>query len=81
MLFLFDASSGACIGRVNRSFRCELLDAWVFRTVATVREQSDGWRVRYNTERAHDAPCRVPPCTFLPGAPSSVPGSHFKRRA
>lgn len=68
----------AYIERFNRSFRYELLDAWVFQTVAEVQELSVAWRVRYNTERAHHALGRVPPSTFLPRATNPVPQSDVK---
>jgi putative transposase len=74
-------NQNAYIERFNRSYRFELLDAWVFQTVAEVQELSEAWRVRYNTERAHDALGRVPPSTFLPRAPNPVPVSDFKRCA
>lgn len=70
-------NQNAYIERFNRSFRYELLDAWVFQTLAEVQELSEGWRVRYTTERAHDALGRVPPCTFLPRAPNPVPLSTY----
>ena len=54
-------NQNAYVERFNRSYRFELLDAWVFQSVAEVQELSEAWRVRYNTERAHDALGRVPP--------------------
>jgi putative transposase len=59
-------NQNAYIERFNRSFRHEVLDAWVFTSLADVREISEDWRQRYNTERAHDSLGNLPPLTFLP---------------
>ncbi len=59
-------NQNAYMERFNRSYRHEILDAWVFPTLDEVREVSEAWRVRYNTERAHDSLGDVPPLTFLP---------------
>lgn len=70
-------NQNAYIERFNRSYRYELLDAWVFTSLADVRDLSEAWRHRYNTERAHDALGRVPPLTFLSRATPLSP-SHFQ---
>lgn len=70
-------NQNAYIERFNRSYRHEILNAWVFMTLDEVRELSEAWRVRYNTERSHDSLGDVPPLTFLPR--STTPDlSHFK---
>lgn len=56
----------AYIERFNRSYRTEVLDAYVFATMAEVRELTALWLVSYNTERPHDSLGRVPPLHFLP---------------
>lgn len=63
-------NQNAYIERFNRSYRNEILNAWVFTTLHEVRELSEAWRVRYNTERSHDSLGDVPPLTFLPRATS-----------
>jgi putative transposase len=43
----------AYIERKNGSIRRELLNAYLFNTLAEVRELSEEWRIDYNTERPH----------------------------
>ena len=59
-------NQNAYIERFNRSYRNEILNAWVFMTLDEVRERSEAWRVRYHTERSHDRLGDVPPRTFVP---------------
>jgi putative transposase len=63
-------NQNAYIERFNRTYRTEVLDAWVFTSLTDVRELSETWRTNYNTERSHDSLGRVPPLTFLPRATS-----------
>jgi transposase InsO family protein len=56
----------AFIKRFNRTYREEVLDAWLFTSLAQVREVSATWLETYNTQRPHDSLGRVPPLTFLP---------------
>jgi putative transposase len=56
----------AYIERFNRSYRTEVLDAYLFESVSEVRGLTDAWLVTYNHERPHDSLGRVPPLTFLP---------------
>ena len=64
----------AYIERFNRSLRGEVLDAWVFESIAEVRAVTEEWLEDYNSERPHDSLGRVPPLTFLPrhGRPEST---------
>jgi putative transposase len=59
-------NQNAFIERFNRSYRTEVLNAWVFTSLAEVREITEEWRVSYNTERPHESLGRVPPCAYLP---------------
>ena len=43
----------AYIERKNGSLRRELLDAYLFYSLAEVRAMSEAWRIDYNTERPH----------------------------
>lgn len=63
--------------RFNRSFREEVLDAWVFTTLAEVGAVSEEWRHGYNTERSHESLGNVPPVTFLPKTARAT-SSNFK---
>jgi len=59
-------NQNAFIERFNRTYRTEVLNAWVFTSLAEVREITEGWLERYNTERPHRSLGRVPPRTYLP---------------
>src|SRR3954454_12541965 len=67
----------AYIERFNRSYRTEILDAYVFESLAEVRALTERWLVTYNQERPHDSLGRVPPLTFLP-RPTSLVQSPFR---
>lgn len=56
----------AYIERFNRSYRQEVLNAYVFESIEDVQLITDEWLEDYNTERPHDSLGRVPPRTFLP---------------
>lgn len=56
----------AYIERFNRSYREEVLSAYVFESIEQVRVLTDDWLRTYNEERPHDSLGRVPPLTFLP---------------
>ena len=59
-------NQNACIERSNRSYREEILNAWVFASLTEVRTSSEAWRVTYNTKRPHQRLGDAPPSTFLP---------------
>ena len=54
------------IERFNRTYRTEVLDAWVFSSLAEVRHVTEEWLEHYHTERPHDSLGSVPPRTYLP---------------
>ena len=56
----------AYIERFNRSYRTEVLDAYVFESIEEVRQITEIWLHEYNEERPHDSLGRVPPLTFMP---------------
>ena len=70
-------NQNAYIERINRSYRNEILNDWVFNTLEEVRDFSEDWRQRYKTARTHDSLGDVPPLTFLPRTTTSDP-SHFQ---
>jgi len=56
----------AFIERCNRSFREEVLDAYLFNSLEQVRDLTETWLEIYNTERPHHSLGQVPPLSFLP---------------
>jgi len=38
------------VERFNRTYRDELLDLYLFRTLGEVRQMTEQWRARYNNE-------------------------------
>ncbi len=59
-------NQNAFIERFNRTYRTEVLNAWVFQSLADVRQVTEEWRAIYNTKRPHDSLGGVPPLHFLP---------------
>ena len=56
----------AFIERFNKTYRNEVLDAYVFESIDQVRAITETWLREYNEERPHDSLGRVPPLTFMP---------------
>lgn len=54
----------AFIERFNRSYREEVLNAFLFDSIEDVREVTDGWVERYNEIRPHDALGSLPPAHY-----------------
>jgi putative transposase len=57
-------NQNAYIERFNRTFRHEVLDAYVFESLRQVREITRSWITEYNEERPHDSLGRIPPAMF-----------------
>ena len=70
-------TENAFIERFNKTYRDEVLDAYVFEAIEQVREVTDTWLSKYNEERPHDSLGRVPPLTFMP-RPLPARESNFK---
>ena len=54
----------AFIERYNRTYRTEVLNAYVFESLEQVREISAEWLQSYNEERPHDALAGLPPAMY-----------------
>jgi len=57
-------AQNAFVERFNRTYRHEILDAYVFDNLEQVRLISEGWLQLYNEERPHRALGRLPPVRF-----------------
>ena len=68
-------NQNAYIERFTRTYRREVLDAYVFASLAQVRAETESWLQTYNTERPHDSLGGVPPLTFLPRPTTPLPSS------
>jgi len=71
-------NQNAYIERFNRTFRHEVLDAYVFESLRQVHEITRQWITEYNEERPHDSLGRIPPAVFrrqIENAENSTSGS------
>ncbi len=57
-------SQNAFVERFNRTFRHEVLDAYLFESLDQVQEISAQWMQEYNEERPHDTLGRIPPAVY-----------------
>jgi putative transposase len=56
----------AFVERFNRTYREEVLDAYLFDSLEQVRDITELWIPEYNEERPHDSLGCVPPLSFKP---------------
>ena len=59
-------NQNAFIERFNKTYREEVLSAYVFETIDEAQQITDDWLINYNEQRPHDALGRVPPLTYMP---------------
>lgn len=57
-------NQNAYIERFNRTYRHEVLDAYVFESLRQVRRITRAWVDEYNEERPHDSLGNIPPAMF-----------------
>jgi len=53
------------VERFNKTYRTEVLDAWIFENLSQVREITQEWMWRYNHERPHRSLLRLSPRAFV----------------
>jgi len=62
----------AFIERFNRTYRHEVLNAYLFESLDEVRQITDEWLKVYNEERPHRALGKLPPKTYRQQAENST---------
>jgi len=61
-----EPNQNAYIERFNRTYRNEVLDAYLFKSIEQVQHITEDWLLDYNERRPHDALGGLPPRQFLP---------------
>ncbi|WP_343792166.1 transposase, partial [Dokdonella soli] len=57
-------NQNAYIERFNKTYRTEVLNAYLFESLEQIREITDIWLSRYNEERPHEALGNLPPSVY-----------------
>ena len=60
-----EPNQNAYIERFNRTYRNELLDLYMFRNLAEVREATYWWMIEYNEQRPHDSLGDLTPAEYM----------------
>ena len=53
------------VERFNRTYRTEVLDFYLFSSLAEVKEITANWLKQYNEERPHESLDNIPPAEYL----------------
>jgi putative transposase len=59
-------NQNAFIERFNKSFRAEVLDAYLFNSLSEAQEVAEHWMMDYNEKRPHESLGNVPPTLYMP---------------
>ena len=62
-------AQNAYIERFNRTYREDILDAYLFSTIQEVQAITEDWLEEYNTIRPHDALGGLPPYQYAAAKP------------
>ena len=60
-----EPNQNAYVERFNRTYRNELLDLYLFRNLAEVREATYWWMIGYNEKRPHDSLGDLTPAEYM----------------
>lgn len=73
-------TQNAFVERFNGSYRREILNTYIFDTLAEVRTMTDEWKEHYNNERPHDSLNSLSPKQYLleNNKQQPTPKSHFE---
>jgi putative transposase len=64
-------TQNAFIERFNRTYRNEVLNLYLFRSLEEVREITASWRTIYNEQRPHEALQGAAPCLYHKSSPGN----------
>ena len=70
-------NQNAYIERFNRTYRNEVLDAYLFKSIEQVQHITEEWLLEYNERRPHDALGGLPPRQFLPRITTAADSSNW----
>ncbi len=59
-------NQNAFVERFNKSVRQEVVDAWLFDSLAQAQQILEQWRIEYNTVRSHESLGKKTPLAYLP---------------
>ncbi|MDR2016612.1 MAG: integrase core domain-containing protein, partial [Burkholderiales bacterium] len=69
-------NQNAYIERFNRTYRTEVLDAYLFKSIEQVQRITEEWLREYNEHRPHQALGGLPPRQFIPRMTTATDSSY-----